>query len=363
MRILTVRGTRRRKRFGHLPLWGTIGLSAAGIVAAFQLHKKAIRTKIDLAGKIVLITGSRGFGLALAREFGRRGARLALCARNSDELQRACGSLADEGIEAVAFPCDITNESEIGPLLDRVLQRFGRLDILVNNAGDIQVGPLESFEYSDFTHAMDLMFWAPVNLTFAVLPEMKKQSGGYIINITSIGGRVSVPHLLPYSCAKFALVGFSTGLNTELRSAGVHVLTVVPGLMRTGSYLQAEFKGDAKHEFAWFGLLGNLPGFSVAANYAARCVRRALENGQHVCTISLPAKVLVACETLLPNTTRTMLSAANRFLPDAGESKGAVSGHSLDAMFGGPFHMFTSLGKRAARRLNEELEPAPDLLK
>lgn len=347
-----------------MPLWGTIGLTAAGVLAGLQLFRKAPKTKFDLAGKVVLITGSRGLGLALAREFGQHGSYLALCARNADELQKACESLTQEGIEAAPFPCDITNDSDIATLIHNVLQRFGRIDILINNAGEIQVGPLESFEYSDFRNAMDLMFWAPVKLTFAVLPQMKKQGGGHIVNITSIGGRVSVPHLLPYSCAKFALVGFSTGLNTELRAAGVRVLTIVPGLMRTGSYLKAKFKGDAKREFAWFGLFGNLPGFSVAANYAAHCVRRAVEDGRHVCTISLPAKILVACEALLPNTTRTMLAAANRFLlPEGGESKNAVGGHSLDPMFGWSFHMFTSLGRRAARTLNEELEPAPDVLR
>jgi hypothetical protein len=129
--------------------------------------------------------------------------------------------------------------------------------------------------------------------------------------------------------------------------------------MRTGSYLKAKFKGDAKHEFAWFGIFGNLPGFSVAADYAARCVRRAVERQRQVCTISLPAKLLIACEALLPETTRTFLSAANRFLlPEGGESNVAAIGHSLEKTFGWPFHLFTSLGKRAARRLNEEVEPA-----
>lgn len=342
-------------RLKHMSIVKNIGLSTAAILAVSGVVKKAIRQKVNLRDTVVLITGSRGLGLALAHELGRRGARLALCARDPEELRRACDQLAREEIEAVAFPCDVTSGKEIESLIQRVTQRFGRLDILVNNAGEIKVGPADTLRRSDFEEAMDLMFWAPVDLTFAALPQMKRQGGGYIINITSIGGRVSVPHLLPYSCAKFALVGFSTGLATELRSDGIHVLTAVPGLIRTGSYLNAKFKGDVRQEFAWFALIGNLPGFSAGAEYAARCIRRALENGRKVCTISLPAKLLIACEALMPDTTRSVLTGANRLLlPQGNGANQSAEGHSLDLLFGRSFHVFTSLGKRAAHALNEQ---------
>jgi short-subunit dehydrogenase len=337
-----------------MTFWQKTGLCAAGVFTASRAVRYALGKKIELSGKTVLITGSRGLALAVAYEFGRRGSRLALCARDSEELQRACESLHRQGIKAVPFVCDVANESGIEPLVHQVVERFGTLDILVNNAGDIQVGPFDSLEHSDFEQAMNLMFWAPVNLTFAVLPEMKKRGGGHIINITSVGGRVSMPHLLPYSCAKFAFVGFSTGLSTELRASGVHVLTVVPGLMRTGSYLNAKFRGNARSEFAWFGLLGNLPGFSVAADYAARCIRRSIEKGRYVCTISLPAKVLIACEALLPDTFRAVLTSSNRFLlPKSNGAKQPAMGRSLEPELGQPFEAFTLLGKHAAQALNQ----------
>jgi short-subunit dehydrogenase len=201
---------------------------------------------------------------------------------------------------------------------------------------------------------MNLMFWAPVNLTMAVLPYMKQRRCGQLVNITSVGGRVSVPHLLPYSCAKFAFVGFSTGLTAEMRSQGIDVLTVIPGLMRTGSYLNAKFKGQFQNEFAWFALSGNLPGLSVAADYAARCIRNAMEQRRSVCTISIPAKLLIASDTLLPNMTRTVLAGVNRFLlPAPGASTEARSGAALNPSFGKLFQAVTILGRRAARDLNE----------
>lgn len=328
--------------------------SAGVILAAAKLARRLARNRVDLRGKVVLITGSRGLALAIARELGRHGARIALCARDAEELGRACEILAHDQIEAAPFPADLTVESAIAPLVEKVLSRFGGIDILVNNAGEISVGPLESFAHADFEHAMNLMFWAAVNLTFAVLPYMKRRRRGLIVNITSLGGRVSIPHLLPYSCAKFALVGFSTGLTAELPLQGVHVLTVVPGLMRTGSYLNAQFRGDASGEFAWFALLGNLPGISVAAGYAAGCIRHAIERQRSVCTISVPAKLLIACDALLPQTTRRMLELVNRvLLPSPRPFENARIGAELNARFGKVFQGFTIMGRNAAGDLNE----------
>jgi short-subunit dehydrogenase len=331
------------------------GISVGAVFAAAKLAGVSTRKPRDLRGKIALITGSRGLGLAVARELGREGARIALCARDSKELNDACRILARERIEATSFPADISDPSQIGPLVSRVLDRLGQIDILVNNAGEIRVGPFESFTHSDYEHAMNLMFWAPLNLTFAVLPAMRRQRGGQIVNITSVGGRVSVPRLLPYICAKFALVGFSTGLGTELRPEGVHVLTVIPGLMRTGSYLKAQFKGQADREFVWFGLLGNLPGFSVAAEYAAHSIRKALQNERRVCVISLPARVMIACDAMMPETTRRLLEAVNSFLlPGSNGSQDLHSGSSLNARFGRAYRVLTVLGRRAASNLNEQ---------
>ena len=340
-----------------LSIAGKTALAAGSVLIAkklFSATPKGTGKAEPARNKVVLITGgSRGLGLALAQELGSLGYRLALCARDTAELEEACRRLAEMNIEAVPITCDVTKQHEISSLLERVLERFGRIDILVNNAGIIKVGPLENFEHADFEHAMDLMFWAPVNLTLAVLPHMKKQGSGEIVNITSIGGRVSVPHLLPYSCAKFALTGFSTGLSVEVKSDHIHVLTVIPGLMRTGSYLNAEFTGEAGREFAWFGLLGNLPGFSVSAEYAAKCIRLALERKRYTCTISLPAKLLVASEALMPEVTRSALQFINSTFLPAGKENQSAKGKQLNPSFGKLFQAVTSLGKAAALRYNE----------
>lgn len=337
-----------------LSLLGKAALAATTVIAAKKIFDlTANQPAMELHGKVILITGgSRGLGLALAQDLGRHGGRLALCARESNELEEAVKRLADEQIEAVPFTCDVTDQNAITTLINQVIERFGRIDVLINNAGYIKVAPYESFDRAEYQRAMDLMFWAPVNLTLAVLPHFERQGGGHIVNITSVGGRISVPHLLPYSCAKFALVGFSTGLSSEVKTKGIHVLTVVPGLMRTGSYLNAEFAGHSQAEFAWFGLLGNSPGFSVAAEYAADCIRRAMEAHRYTCTISLPAKILVAVEALLPEVSRTISTIANEVLPQ-GTQRSSTAGKPLNSQFGKLFEALTVLGKRAALNLNE----------
>src|SRR6185437_14182851 len=172
-----------------------------------------------------------------------------------------------------------------------VHSRFGAVDVLVNNAGVIQVGPIEVMTHEDFELAMQAHFWGPLNTIMAALPGMRQRRSGRIVNISSIGGKVSVPHLVPYSASKFALVGLSEGLQAELAKDGIKVTTVCPGLMRTGSPRNADFKGKHRAEYAWFSISDALPGASMSAERAARQIIAACRRGDAEIILSLPANV------------------------------------------------------------------------
>src|SRR5690348_592603 len=190
------------------------------------------RRRMDLIGRVVLISGgSRGLGLALARGFARAGCSLILCARDESELRAAEEDLCRLGADVLTVPCDVAERAQVKRLVELSLRRFGRIDVLVNNAGVIQVGPIHTMTMEDFETAMGTMFWGTVNTTLAVLRQMQELGEGRIVNITSVGGKVSVPHLIPYSCAKFAAVAFSEGLRAELQGTGIKVVTIAPGLM------------------------------------------------------------------------------------------------------------------------------------
>ena len=235
-------------------------LIAGAALAAATAAAAARHGRDDIGGEVAIVTGaSRGLGLLLARELARHGCPLIICARDAAELERAAAGLRASGAEVTAVTCDVTDPAVPQRLLDTAIERYGRLDIIISNAGIIQVGPVADAQVSHYQTALDTMAVAPVRLALAALPVMRRQNHGRIVTIASIGGKVSVPHLLPYSTAKFAAVGFSEGLRAELGRGPVTVTTVVPGLMRTGSHLQARFTGQAGKEFTWFSLGASLP--------------------------------------------------------------------------------------------------------
>jgi NAD(P)-dependent dehydrogenase (short-subunit alcohol dehydrogenase family) len=332
-------------------------LAAAGagaLAIARALYRRS--KEYDLKGKCVLVTGgSRGLGLVLAREFADEGARVAICARDNRELERAQRDLAARGAEVFAFPCDVTDRAQVAELVEVVTRRFGPVDVLVNNAGVIQVGPLEVMTLEDFEHAMAVHFWGPLYTTLAVLPSMRARRDGRIVNISSIGGRVAVPHLVPYSASKFALAGLSDGLRAELAKDNVLVTTVFPGLMRTGSPRNATFKGRHRDEYAWFSISDALPVTSIQAERAARQIVAACRRGQAELIITTQALLAVKFRALFPEAAADMLALANRLLPGPGgigrrRAKGRESESSLAPS------LLTTLSDRAALRNNEVAE-------
>lgn len=330
-------------------------LALAGAVLAGRTLVDLL-TRRDLNGQVALITGgSRGLGLLLAREFGRAGCRVAICARDPQELEEARKHLRAWGMRKVfTYPCDITDEVQVKLMLAGVEASLGRIDILVNNAGIIQSGPLQSLMLDDFQQAMDVMFWGAVYTTMALLPTMLDRNSGHIVNITSIAGKVALPHLLPYDTAKFAAVAFSEGLAAELTGTQVRVTTVVPGLMRTGSYLNAFFKGSHEEEFRWFGISDNLPLLSIDAERAAARIVRAVRRGDPEVILTLPASVLVRLHGLFPQLMIRLLGWGGRLLLPEGSNPARVRGMIIEENIESPlFHWLTGWGRSAARRFNQ----------
>jgi NAD(P)-dependent dehydrogenase (short-subunit alcohol dehydrogenase family) len=337
-------------------------LAAAGAGAMIAGRRMLARPEADLRGEVALITGgSRGLGLLLARELAREGCSIAICARDPVELEHARDELQRDGAPVVALQCDVAHETEVRRAVGEVTRRFGRIDILVNNAGIIQVGPLEEMTAEDFRRALDVMYWGAVYPTLAVLPRMRERQHGRIVNVTSIGGKISVPHLLPYSGAKFAAVGFSEGLRSELAGRGVSVTTIVPGLMRTGSHLNALFKGRQEGEFTWFGLGASLPIVSMDAERAARQIVRAVRRGEAERTLTVPATLAAAFHGVMPGATSDILGLVNRWILPApgGEGKESARGMTVDARSPSPVRdALTTMGHAAAERFNQQPGPA-----
>jgi len=299
-----------------------LGMAAGAVGALVGRQLARGSRRIDFTGRVVVITGgSRGLGLVLARQMAAEGARLCLIARNEEELARAAEQFAP-GSEIMTVRCDVRRRGDVRAGVDAILERWGVIDVLINNAGVIQVGPLEHMTTGDFENAMATHFWGPLHLMFEIVPSMRRRGFGRIVNISSIGGRVAVPHLAPYCASKFALAGLSDAVRTELDQYGIRVTTVAPGLMRTGSPVNADVKGQHQAEYAWFAISDSLPGLTVAAENAARQILDACRYGDPELTISLAARAAIVANHIAPGAVARALMVANRFLPGPNDADG-----------------------------------------
>ncbi len=338
------------RRMAWIGAAGAVGATAAGVAAGLvglSVWRK-LRSGEEVSGKVALITGgSRGLGLAMARELAQQGASVAICARDRDELEWAREELARSGASVLAIQGDVGNHDDVHRIVGETMERFGRIDILINNAGIITVGPVRAQTLTDYQEAMDTMFWGVVYPTLAVLPHMIERRSGRIANVTSIGGKISVPHLLPYNCAKFAAVGFSEGLHAEVARYGVKVTTVVPGLMRTGSFVNAWFKGQNRAEYSWFSLSSALPVLAMNGRRAARTIVRAIRRGEPEIILTPQARLLAILNGLFPGTAAELMAMANRLLPE-GEQTGQERHLGKDSETAISDSLLTTFGRRAA---------------
>ena len=285
-----------------------------------------------LKNKVVLITGgSTGLGLILAEHLIKDEPKIAICARDEQDLFKAKNHLKALGCEVSTYVCDVAKKEQVDSMIKEVINNFGKLDIIINNAGIIQVGPMETFNHEDYKLAMDIMYWGIVNTTFSVLPHMKARHQGQIINITSIGGLVSVPHLLPYSAAKFAAVGFSEGSAAELRKDEIYVTTIFPWLMRTGSYVNAYFQKDNKKEFKLFSLISSLPILTINADRAAKKIIIAIKEKRPRRVIGIQAHAAIVVHNLFPNLTIRVFGLISRFIPGDWEQRPLEKGQDIIA--------------------------------
>src|SRR6266487_4413345 len=302
-------------------------LLAVALVFAAWLALRVIRTlRFSLRNKVALITGgSRGLGLVLARQICAAGGKVALLARDHDELIRAKSDVTRRGGRVFTIQCDLLDSEQIQLAVRQTIDRFGKIDILINNAGVIEVGPLEHMMREDFERAMGVHFWGPFELTMQVVAEMRTWGGGRIVNISSIGGKIAVPHLAPYCASKFALTGFSDAVRAELARDKIYVTTVAPGMMRIGSHVNANFKGKHDAEFAWFATSNGMPLISINADRAARKILAACRRGQPSLTLTFAARGAILGNALFPNLTGYSMRMVNQFLPKPSGAEGNQS--------------------------------------
>ena len=264
----------------------------------------------DWRGTVGLVTGaSSGIGAQLARDLAARGMRVALVARRVDRLEALAAEIARAGGEAVAIACDVADQGAVERTVARVVERYGRVDLLVNNAGYGRHTLFKDHDLADVERMMRTNYLGTVYGVHAVLPAMRARGRGWIVNISSVAGRLGQPDEVAYSATKFAVTGFSEGLSYELAPLGIHVMVVYPALVRTEMFtpeVLARMPAQAHRTFM------DPPEFS-------RAVLRALERGQHEVTVPRYVAIAYAIRALFPGFHRRMTARIRLpMLPDLG---------------------------------------------
>lgn len=291
-------------------------LAGAGLIWGTRTWLRQ-RRRIALADRVVIVTGaSSGHGYLVAQQAAEQGAHLVLAARDLDALRAAEAELNRNGAASVlAVATDVTDPARVRELVERTIERHGRVDILINNAGIMTVGPVEAMKPEDFRAAIETNFWGAFHATMAVLPHMRARRFGRIANVVSIGGKCAIPHMLPYTVGKFALTGFTEGLRTELVRDNIFVTGIYPGTMRTGGHKHAWLKGNTRAEYTWFGLSDTIPGLASSADQVARKLWKAVCNGDPELIVDWSTYLAVVSQAIFPNEVAEVLTMADRLLP------------------------------------------------
>jgi short-subunit dehydrogenase len=247
---------------------------------------------MDYQGKVVVITGaSMGIGEAIARAFAKRGASVVLSSRSLERSEAARARLS-HAERTLAVACDVTRRADLDALLAAALQRFGRVDIWVNNAGYGLIDSVADMDMQECRRLFETNLWGAVEGMRAVIPVMKQQGSGIVVNISSVSGHIAVPYMAAYAAGKHAMNAFGYAARLELKGTGVHVMTVCPGYIATDFAVNSVRGKDARR------ISSSVHG--VSADEVAEAVVRGCERRSREVVVPWKYKVFIRLYQLLP---------------------------------------------------------------
>ena len=255
-----------------------------------------MRTRLtDFRDRVALVTGaSSGIGARLAGDLVARGVRVALVARRAERLEQLAAELGPS--RAMAIACDVSSRPAVEAAVARVLDHWDRLDLLVNNAGLARHGLFKDEDPDTFARLMEINYLGTVWAIRAVLPAMRRRGEGWIVNVSSVAGKLGQPDESAYTASKFAVTGLSEALVSELAPLGIHVMTVYPALVRTEMFtpeILARMPERVKRTF-------------IEPAQLTAALLRGLERGAHEVTVPRYVGIAYLMRLLFPGYFRRM---------------------------------------------------------
>jgi short-subunit dehydrogenase len=245
----------------------------------------------DLTGRVAVVTGaSSGIGVGLAHAIAARGAKLALVARRADRLEALAREIEAHGGTAMALPCDVADRGAVEAAVTRIVERFGRIDLLINNAGYNTHALFKDHDVDDIARMMRVNYLGVVYWIKAVLPTMRARGEGWIVNLSSVAGKIGQPDEAAYAASKFAVAGLSESLAYEFDPLGIHVLCVYPALVRTEMFTPEVLERMPKRVLSQF----------IEVDEFCRTVLAALERGAYEVTVPRYVGIAYLIRLLLP---------------------------------------------------------------
>lgn len=258
---------------------------------------------MQISNRVVLITGaSEGIGAACAAEFARCGAKLVLTARSEAGLRKAAAAAGAS--DALIVPGDLTQEAHRKNLVERACERFGAIDILINNAGCGLYAPAWNAPMEEVRRLMELNLFVPLAVIQLVAPRMIERRSGLIVNIGSIGGKVTLPWMTLYSVSKYALGSLTEGLRMELMGSGIRTMIVCPGYVKT-AFQQHAIAGSAPASVI------RSRRFAIEARQCAAAIRRGVERDARTVVAPKAAWLLAIAARLFPGRIEAHLARMN----------------------------------------------------
>lgn len=244
-----------------------------------------------LVERNVVITGaSSGIGEALAREVARQGGRLVLAARRVDRLEAIANKLEEAGAVAHAVECDVTSQQDVRTLMNRAREQLGSIDVLINNAGISVYGATERTAPADFARLLAVNLMGPWYGMLEVVPAMRRQGGGVVVNVASVAALHGPPYLGAYAATKAGLAALTQSLRAELASDHIRLMLVYPGYTETEIFQRERQLGGARRPIQPY----------AKPERVARAIVRGIEGGRHELVLSPEGRALAFLKRFVP---------------------------------------------------------------